>query len=662
MTKRYLKYTLSTLLALGLGSCESENFWDTFDRTVDGTIELSAGIASSAVEKTAITRGGESTTPELKAMQEGTLIHLKVEGYWKRINSSAAISKNTIYKAGTPTATANSLEFAGTTENSTMEPLYWDDFGVGDPANMDGETHNHNKEKGLTIYGVAVDGETDASKIAVDDQDKYWTSLSWPLATNGTDVLSKDILVSKNITGDNTYKFSERTTAKQMSFIHPLSMITFNINAGDGFAGGFKEIPTLTLTKATSLDAIDTEANHYALTSGNINIITGEAKATENAKPTKLIAGTISDISQKVNVVKKALVYPDTQLGAGDDDVIAVLEADGNVYYIKAKEIHAAMTGHTDYKTKAGHNYEITIKVNKQSVSVTASIVDWTTVSATSNAKVQFTADVTGAGTTTGLNNGDSFSLWMTKDNPAEEKTTTVTYNDSKLTCSPVLYWSNGSDAFKFRALAKQGISNLEAVTATAVSQGTDLLWGTTAEHKGNGSIDYAEGEAINPRTGDVPLEFKHAMSNVVVVLKSADETTDPKYVDLSKATFELTNLASTGTISLADGSITPGSTVASAITNGKSNTSMIMIPQEIGDAAILKISLNDNTSESEKSTTYSLLLKDCEDNGVKISKWDRGNKYTYTISILKEDVKFRVKVQDWTPTTGSGNATLDWD
>ena len=639
MTKRYLKYTLSTLLALGLGSCESENFWDTFDRTVDGTIELSAGIASSAVEKTAITRGGESTTPELKAMQEGTLIHLKVEGYWKRINSSAAISKNTIYKAGTPTATANSLEFAGTTENSTMEPLYWDDFGVGDPANKDGETHN--KEKGLTIYGVAVDGETDASKIDIDAQDKDWTSLSWPLATDGKDVLSKDILVSKNITGSYTYKFSERTTAKQMSFIHPLSMITFNINAGDGFAGGFKEIPTLTLTKATSLDAIDTEANHYALTSGNINIITGEAKATENAKPTKLIAGTISDISQKVNVVKKALVYPDTQLGAGDDDVIAVLEADGNVYYIKAKEIHAAMTGHTDYKTKAGHNYEITITVNKQSVSVTASIVAWTTISATSDAKVQFTADVTTPGTTEGLNSGDNFSLWMTKDDPTGEKTATVTYDGTKLTCNPVLYWPNGTDKFKFRALAKQVASKLEAVAATTVSQGTDLLWGT------------AGADAIAPRTGSVPLTFTHVMSKVNFTLATSS---DASAVDLTKAKVTLTNLSDDGTISLETGAVTPGNIKeVNAVSASTSYTNLMMVPQTIGDTSKLIVTLSDGT-------TYSLKLNQCKNNSTAIDSWASGNEYTYTITLKKEEAKFSVKVQEWTKTTGSGNATLDWD
>lgn len=658
MTNRYLKYTLSALLALGLGSCASENFWDTFDRTADGTIELSAGIASSAVEKTAITRGGESTTPELKAMQEGTLIHLKVEGYWNRINSSGAISKNTIYKAGTPTATANSLEFAGTTENSTMEPLYWDDFGVGDPANKDGETHNHNKEKGLTIYGVAVDGVADASAIAVDD----WKSLSWSLATDGMDVLSRDILVSKNISGSNTYKFSDRTTPKQMSFIHPLSMITFNINAGDGFAGGFKEIPTLTLTKATSLDAIDTEANHYALTSGNINIITGEAKATENAKPTKLIAGTISDISQKVNVVKKALVYPNTQLGTSDTDVIAILEADGNVYYIKADAIRVAMRtkdSNTDYKTKAGHNYEITITVNKQSVSVSASIVAWTTISATSDAKVQFTADVTDKGTTTGLKDGDSFSLWMTKEGEEIGNVASkLTYTGSAFTYDPVLYWPNGTDKFKFRALAELTSGNaITAVTNKEVNQGTDLLWGTTKEHTVTNSeskeVTYKEGDPINPRTGDVPLEFKHAMSNVVVVLKSVS---GDAAVTLTDATFKVTNLSTKGTVDLAEGKIAASLVVADALTSGTSETSYIMVPQTIGDTSKLIVTLSDGT-------TYSLQLNTCKDGSDKaIGTWASGNEYTYTITLKKEEAKFSVKVQEWKTTNGSGNANLEWD
>lgn len=630
MTKRYFKYTLSTLLALGLSSCASEDFWDTFDRTVDGTIELSAGIASSVEENKAATRGEQSTL-QMKAMQEGTFIHLKVEGYWNRIKSSDPVSQNTIYKAKSLDTSSNSLEFAGT---ESMEPLYWDDFGVGDPANKNGDIHN--KEKGLTIYGVAVDGVTEASAISVDDKDIYWTSLLWNLATDGNNVLSKDILVSKNISGDNTYKFKDRGESAKMSFIHPLSMITFNINAGDGFPNGFVSEPSLTLS--------DAAGNGYSYVEGTIDIKNGTAANTGNVMV--VTAGTTSNTADNKTYVKKALVYPGTQLGDNNDDVIAVLKADGNVYYIKAKEIHAAMTGHSDYKTKAGHNYEITITVNKQSVSVSASIVDWNSISANASAKVQFTADVTTEGSTTGFVENDAFSLWMTKNDPAVEKTATVTYDGSKLNCDPVLYWPNGNDAFKFRALAKKENSKIEAVTVTDVSQGTDLLWGTTSDNNG---------EAVSPRTGSVPLTFKHVMSNVVIKLTT---TTDDSKVELADATVTLTKLAKKGTISIADGTITASTLEDNAFSSKideEKKVTVLMIPQTIGDEAKVIVTLKDDT-------TYSLQLNQCLNGSTAVDTWASGNIYTYTIHLEKEKVKFRALVEAWKEKTGSGSAYLEWD
>ena len=90
------------------------------------------------------------------------------------------------------------------------------------------------------------------------------------------------------------------------------------------------------------------------------------------------------------------------------------------------------------------------------------------------------------------------------------------------------------------------------------------------------------------------------------------------------------------------------------------------MVPQEIDSNAKLIINLNDNTSEPEKSTTYSLLLNTCtckvNEVDTPISIWESGKSYIYTITINKEVVKFRVLVQDWDKKTGSGNATLDWD
>lgn len=64
-----------------------------------------------------------------------------------------------------------------------------------------------------------------------------------------------------------------------------------------------------------------------------------------------------------------------------------------------------------------------------------------------------------------------------------------------------------------------------------------------------------------------------------------------------------------------------------------------------------------------EDGTTYTLNLSDCKDSNRDLVKvWQRGKHYTYNISLKKEEITFRAMVKDWDPSTGSGNATLDWD
>ena len=160
---------------------------------------------------------------------------------------------------------------------------------------------------------------------------------------------------------------------------------------------------------------------------------------------------------------------------------------------------------------------------------------------------------------------------------------------------------------------------------------------------------DYAEGDAINPRTGQVPLTFKHAMSNIVVTLTTS---TDAAAVDLTDATVTMTNLKNEGEVSLATGVITAGTTQANILVDGET----IMVPQNIADASRLVITLKDGT-------TYSVQLNLCEDeNQQVITNWLGGNKYTYTITLKKEEIQFRALVKDWKEESGSGNATLDWD
>lgn len=639
-----LRHYLYIVSLVALSACNSEEL-NTSD-TADGEIRLSAATIGGNTAVT--TRTTTSGSP--KAFTEGTAIALQVSGTWTKESSSETVVKTPTATAAASTTTANSL---------TLNPsLYWDDFGTADPNNKDTGRAN-----GLTIYGAAMDGVTTAPEVT------SWTSLTWDLGADQTSGIStKDLLLSNNVSGTNTYKFSD--SSKQLEFTHVLSKITVNILAGEGFDGKFTNAPEVVLT---SNEANSTANTEWAYTKGIFNVTTGELSLED----TDLNTVTMAQAGTNGNTVtKEALVMPGS-IFASDAATIMRINADGNIYYITAKKIREA-TGLTlatndVYTLKAGKNYIFNVKVNKTGVTVTATVKDWDTVdSEEETPAISFTADVTSStNTTTGSNlsndaslkSGDSFSLWMSTDKSRFGSiATTATYNadDSKFVNSPTIYWPNSSTSYYFRALAqKTDTHTLEAVTTTAVSQGTDLLWGTTAAHKGNATIDYLESAIINPRTGAVPLIFKHAMSNVVVELSTSTDAASA--VVLKDAKVTLTNLNTEGTINIADGVISSKAPVEQAF-SGKVDdtdhmTSELMMPQTIGNTSKLIVTLADGT-------TYSLQLNTCTNDAssTAIASWAGGSKYTYKIYLEKEAMKFSVSITDWDPVYGSGKATLDWD
>lgn len=625
MIQQKIKYTLSSLLVLGLSACTSEDLQGTFDRTADGPIEFTVGVeASPSSVRRAFTRDGE-TASSYYAMKAGTQVRLKVDGVWKKgTNQEEAVS---ISKKTTCTTVAaesgsviNALSFA------EGEMLYWDDYGIGDPSSSD------NKKQGLKVLAVAVDGKDKAPEIK---NEAEWESLSWNVATDGKDVLSSDIIVSNNL---NAYTFANRNVAeaKKMIFKHPLSKITINLTAADGFPKDgsvgatdhkFENDPTVTLTNAA--------------TKGTVSI--ANATATCDGNKAKLIAGTTSTSDANITVIKQAIVYPDTQLGVNDDDVIAIIEADGNVYPIRAKEIHAAMkdVNQSDFKTRAGYNYILNITLKKSEVTLTATVTDWTKVETDAKGDIAFDNDIVDINVTNpgdAFTNGSKYQLYWKKSTEADYSLATTSELTSEgWTFSPIIYWPNGTDSYYFRALS----GNTEGLK---VKQNEDVLWGTTAAHN-----SIAAGAAISPRTGEVPLLFEHAMSKIKFDLETAKSDAA---VDLEGAKIAISDVDSVGTISLEDGSIsqpTPG-TVSTV-----SGTEVIVIPQTI-NASILTITLKDGTK-------YKLQLNQCKDASLKaITAWERGKSYTYTIHLEMEKMQFRAVIKAWDEKQGSGDATLDWD
>lgn len=525
--------------------------------------------------------------------------------------------------------------------NEPTEKLYWDDFSE---STADGAKDLRTPGHGLqSFYGYCYNGGTPSTPL-----DETTGVLDWTTAADQTaegTVKANDLLWSDRqsmITYDHVKDARGTLT---IPFTHAMSKFTIVVIADEGFQTDALDATTVTLNR------MNQKGSFTAPTSSVV---------TEGTTTVKMYAHATSTTAEgKPLRTYEAIVVPKADLSQGQA-LATIQDADGNDYQININQDMLAgwATGIDHDLSMSGVNYKLTVTLNKQAISLVATLADWTDVSASAVGQINFTADVKSIDKTNAasLKSGDSFSLWRSIDNiDFGSIATTATYNDGKFVNTPAIYWANGSTNYYFRALAQKTSSNtLDAVATTHANQGTDLLWATTAAHQGteaDGTTihQYDEGDAINPRTGSVPLIFKHAMSNVAVTLTTSS---DASAVDLTDAKVTITNLKDEGTVNLTTGVVTAGSHQTDILVDGAT----IMVPQDITDASRLVITLQDGT-------TYSLQMNRCEDDAQQVvGNWQGGHQYTYSITLKKEEIKFRALIQDWSEMTGSGHATLDWD
>ena len=525
------------------------------------------------------------------------------------------------------------------------ESVYWDDFSNSASEGTDLRTAGHGLH---TFYGYCYNGGTPDMPLAEATGVLGWNTQA-DQSVQG--VMKKcDLLwsASQTMVEYNHARDDHGTLA--VPFTHAMSKFTIVLVADEGFSAGALDNTSVTLSGM------------------NVNGIFTAPDATVDVNGTttvKMYAGEPSVSAGNPSRAYEAVSVPKVALASGNL-LATVKDVEGNDYRVVLSDdmIAGWAVGiDDDGKSKSGYNYKLTVTLSKQAVNIVATLADWTDVSASGIGEINFTADVKtiDKSNDAGITNGSSFSLWMTQDlDNVGTIATTAAFDGSGFVNTPAIYWPNGTDSYYFRALAqKTDLKTLDAVTSTAVFQGTDLLWATTAAHTGTEADgvtthDYAVGAAINPRTGYVPLSFSHVMSYVAIKLETGS---DASAVDLDGAKVTLTNLYTEGTVDIATGTVTSkGDKAAKAVDESTSFSKLFMIPQQIGDDARMIVKLADGT-------TYSLRLDQCTDSSdAAVTGWERGNCYTYTISLKKEKIGFRVLVQDWTENTGSGNAMLDWN
>ena len=532
------------------------------------------------------------------------------------------------------------LSSQNTKQTSNLTPtLYWDDFSN---ETNDLRSSNHYLQ---SFYGYCYNGGTPSDALTESTGVLGWTV---PYDQMQADALKHaDLLWSAEQTPIK-YDHAEGSRGKLMlPYTHAMSMVTVVVTAAEGFSNGALNSTWL------ELQGMNRTCNTTAPTYG----ISDVTKGAENDSP-GLVKMALT-LNEGMTCTYRAIVVPQTVLTSGNS-FLKINGAEDNNYEVKVTQnmLDGWASGLSEGKMQSGYNYQLNVTINKVGIDVSATITNWNTVEATGTGEIKFQNDVTTTGPIADELKVGGMDIYKSTSQSFGEKSTTLTWDgtNSTWTYSPTIYWAGQGDASYFRALSP-------AASTTAMTQGNDVLWGFACDADADTSkVGTSEEVKITPRTGDVPLRFRHAMSKITVQLVSSGEAA----VDLTGALISITNLANAGTLDLVKGTIQAGEKQSKPIDCFCSASHPVVdipkldnycvIPQSIGNDAVLTVKLADGT-------TYSLPLNTCKDSsGQSIAAWEQGRHYVYTITLTKGSISFRALIKEWEVSNGEGDAELDWD
>ena len=641
-----------------------------------GPIVLSAGIVEGSSKAT--TRTVDGNHAYHLALTTSTQLALQVSGTWIGHGSGTVVQ--------TTTATVGAETPSESKHNAlTCNPtLYWDDYGSADPANMVGE--GNGRDKGLTIYGAAINGKTTAPEVT------NWTAFSWTLPTNqgptGSQPADMDLLISNNISGttyntayDGNYRFDQRNNGKLLEFKHALSKITVILTANNGFPGGsgneaFEDDPQVTLTSNEAGQSTNAE---WAYRTSNINVTNGAVSSQQDLSAINMYQATANGHT----VSFEALVMPGSQF-ASDNAIIARINADGNIYYVTAEKIRTAISdSHASdgvYSTEAGKNYIIKVTVDKTGISkVSATVTNWTNVEAVEvYPKINVTANW-GDGTDP-MTNAFSFyrSTSLNTDYGTVEnmsyykRDSEVTYADSKWTMSPTLYWPDHDTHYQFRAVLPATVTTTgdgflaspRVITANgsqvikvkneAYSSGyssnlmiarPEITSSTLCNNSDHESVSLYD-VGICATEGTINLNFRYVMSQVEVNLATTGNS-DPNHVNLTNAKVELTNVYDHGNVKLGDRTVdfTGYSREDIYLLHPTATSTQrldAIVPQNFsGTKFKITIYKNGDPEQGVDDIYYADITNSS-------GGWVAGNHYVYNLTVTKTDVQVSATLTNW--------------
>lgn len=688
-------YGIASLLTLWFAACSDEYQPACTVGEADNAIQLRAGIG----EENPAARAARATETEEahdrhRLFAEGSKLALRIDGYWKKTDTENT-GQDKVQKLTTGTA---GNEDKDTHRALTLSPaVYWDDYGTADLDNSMG------RERGLTVYGAAVsgyEGTTGASGLPeVTDGNTLedisdWKALPWALPTDqraAAAIKNSDLLTSNNIQADKdgTLKFDDLkkqdgSASDLLVFTHTMTKVTVKLTPGKGFEGvtgnAFQQTPTVTLLDFYYKGTVDveTKTSMPAADCAEIQLWAGPAEA-DGMTPFE------------------GLVFPGNKFA--DIENIAKIEADGNIYYVTAANLNAAISG-ADKTLLQGTNYVLNVTVNKTGVDVTATIKDWDTVMAANETPIINFGKCYGE---EGTDLGKGFTLYRSTNKTAgpyngDGDQAQMSYADSKYTMTPQLYWPNHQTHYFFRGVWPQvgGTGGPAAADVSATGIAVEncnysantypscLMLGMPRKADGtpdetckNGhntegicATDAPDGSS-HADEGLLHMNFQYAMAQVIVKLQTSQDANGTPLANAitidEHTTVEIVNGYTAGKIKFADGTSdftveTPtvftmknDNGIDNRLKNDYANYRNAIVPQRLtNDTGDLKfrITVSDGTNTDVYETVSG--IKNIKVGGNSINAWEPGKRYIYTLNITKTGIQVTATLKDWTDVTGS--------
>lgn len=648
------------------------------------TDSLEALIPDS--EKTAIEFGGSSaqvTRAGLsKTNETNVVMQIKSQKKGSTGDNNVRVTRTM--------ATASADNTYDDTSLSTLSFLnayqrYWDDA--------------YGRDAELSVYAIAVPGKTTDSKAAetkLTASTSTWSSeelshnVDWTVSTaqTNTTLADEDLIFSNNISDDNKMKFTltdsndedgaGKFDSGNLNFTHALSRITINLKRGAGFSG-----------ENTFQFATGTNVSLNAMpVGGTLDLASGEWTTASTATVSSMYeasAITGSATNEYTDYKLMAQVLPGKVYTDGDVDKELSFTIDGNLYTISSDmmfdalnvaDVKASVTKLTDTNItlEKGLNYTFNITVNKTGVAVTASIQDWTPITAENLDLTNDNIKVSVYDTENG--HISDFELYRSVvDNEGNSDGTYASRGNA------TWYYQDNQTYYNFRSTSNVTNLNYDLKSFAMTAGSTDYQWGaplkadaitagvTPKYDTENGYNDLIFGK-IGATSSTINMTQFHMMSQVTVQLTST-ATDDNQKVDLTGSKVYITRINKDGEVFMATGKITSSNLQDDLEMTPETNTTsyiynMSVVPQTLvrgtSDADYIGIRIE---TASGKSIYYYEKLSDVKASdattsqnnttGKSISYWYPGHHYKYVFNILKTGVNgVTASLVDWTTVTGA--------